>query len=130
MSCYTKERDREFYRAFLQAMRIPHISYEDAIDKAINSPTYRYWISADYLYRECLARERGYNWYPKRLNPRRKALYDELYSQLQRMKQGAFKGYSTYMLSTIVVNQPAPGFFIEHRHAKLIIQKFRNNNAK
>lgn len=130
MSWYKKERDKEFYRAFRQALNIPHITYEEAIRRAINTPTYRYWISADTLYRECLMRERGSKWRSNRAQSRHKLIYDELFQRIQEMKRTTFKGYSTYTLSTIVINQPAPRFFIGFRVAERIIRNFTHKHGK
>lgn len=126
------QRDEELYQAYRKAFSQKGMTHNKAIRTAINTPTSRYWVSPAYVYREILARFRGYHTkydhHPGRKNPLpcRIHMYDELfniYKQLSRKHY--FKGCSTYFLVTFVVNHPAPSFHVSFRQAQRIISKKR-----
>lgn len=126
-----RERDEELFKAFKKAYSRKGVTYEEAIREAVNSPCSRYWVSPDYVYREVLARLKGYNWNKRRKQVRgiREKAYKDLYERFLVLSQRReFKGCSTRFISSFLVVHPAPSFFLSVRRAADIISRMRNGN--
>lgn len=123
-----KQRDEELYQAYRKAFRQPGMTHRKAIQQAIHTQTSRYWVSTSWVYRYLLARKQGKpnKYAPNNPHPCRKDMYEELYRIYQRLtKERYLHGYSTYFITSFVINRPAPRFYIDFRRAQLIIAKKR-----
>ena len=131
------QRDEELYNAYKKAFQQAGMTHRKAVHIAIHTQTSRYWVSPSYIYRDILARIRGYNAKAdpssRRKKPReqRYHLYDELFRIYKRLSsQRYFQGYSTYFLISFVVNRPAPQFYISYTRARNIIARKRKEAHK
>lgn len=124
-----RERDEELYNAFKKAYSRKGVTYDEAVKEAVNTPCSRYWVSPDYVYREVLARLKGYNWNKRRKKVRgtREKAYKDLYERFLNLTQRReFKGCSIRFISSFLVVHPAPSFLLSVRRAQDIISKIRN----
>lgn len=127
-----QQRDEELYQAYRKAFAQKGMTHNKAIRTAINTPTSRYWVSPAYVYREILARFRGYQakYDPssrrKQPRPCRIHMHEELFRIYKQLAhKHYFRGCSTYFLVTFVVNHPAPSFHVSFRQAQRIIARKR-----
>lgn len=130
-----QQRNAELFGAFKKAMSQSGITFDQAVEAAINSPTSRYWVSPNYVYRDIKARLRGYataydpSARRKKVRSCKETMYDELWELYQKLSEKAyFKGSSTYFLVSFVVNQKAPRFYLSHRQGLSIIRKMLKEN--
>ena len=132
---YTQERNAELYRLYRKFMNEINTTHAEAVRKAVNSPASRYWVSPNYLYREVVKREQQLT--EKNTDempaPQHKCarylkstLYDRLYSDyLSIRRQPTCRELSKLALCDLVVNRPAPSFFLSEKRANEIIMQNR-----
>ena len=122
----TKERDYELYAAYRKFMNEINVTHAKAVALAVKSPASRYWVSPNYLYREIHRRESGGESKDKSRTMRKSPLYDSLYSDyLSIRERPTCRGLSKLALCDLLVNRPAPSFFISEKRADEIIQRLR-----
>ena len=144
---HTNERDQELFAAYRRFMNELNVSHAEAVAKAVASPASRYWISPNYLYREIRKRERAekaakhtekdskskkattegndsesHSSTERSDKPRRKltksSVYDLLYSDYLSIRQRpTCRGLSMLAMCDLLVNRPAPSFFISTKRA-------------
>ena len=126
----TQERDAELYRAYRRFMNELNTSHREAVKAAVNSPASRYYVSPNYLYREILRRERS-----KQCNANtpsryvKHSVYDKLYSDYLSMRDRPLsRGLSMEAICDLLVNRPAPSFFIGEKRGDEVIKSFRGRS--
>lgn len=121
-SNYIKERDKDLYRCYRLAWDDPDVkSHEDAVKRAIASPTRKYWISHYQAYRAILSIRKGR--VVRGDTPRAemlRAIWDN-YQALE--KKSTFAGASPFFIAQFAIALPAPRFFISYSRALSIIAK-------
>lgn len=133
-----EERDNELYEAYKAAFRKRGMTHQKAIHAAINSQASRFWVSPCYIYRDILARIRGYAGAGDPSSRRkhgcrkiREDLYDELYRAYLRLAESRyFKGCSPLFIVSFVVNRPAPKYYISYVRARNIIARKRREERR
>ncbi len=122
----TKERDYELYAAYRRFMNEINVTHAKAVELAVKSPASRYWVSPNYLYREIRRREAGKETEKKSRTMRKSPLYDRLYSDYLTIRERpTCRGLSKLALCDLLVNRPAPSFFLSEKRADEIIQGLR-----
>ena len=126
----TQERNSELYAAYIKLMREVNITHSEAVHRAVNSPASRYYVSPNYLYREILRRERGEETPQRARTMRKTGIYDHLFSEYLSMKsRPIYNGLSKLALCDLVVNSPAPCFFLSDKRGDEIIRKVGQQRA-
>ncbi|WP_300877898.1 hypothetical protein [uncultured Bacteroides sp.] len=121
-----RERDRCLYAAYLEALRDPDVKgYRQAINKAIASPTCRFWISPLQAYRYIMRIKKQEN-RPIATGGTRKRIMEEVYRLYEEMSENrAFKGRSVYFIASFLVHHEAPEFYLSYDRAYFIINKMK-----
>lgn len=116
-------RDRELYNAYKTAFRRPDVkSHKQAIQAAIKSGTSRFWISTFQAYREILKIKKGKP--TGCVRTVRKRMIQKIYSAYQELeKKPAFRGCSTFFITSFAVQREAPEFYISYSRALAIISR-------
>lgn len=120
------ERDRCLYAAYLDALHKPEIKgHRQAINKALASPTSRFWISPLQAYRYIMRMKKAVD-EPLRMGGTRKRIMEEVYRLYVEMKEKrAFKGCSVYFIASFLVQHEAPEFYLSYHRAYFIINKMK-----
>lgn len=116
-------RDMELYDAYKKAFRRADVkSHRQAIQAAINTKTSRYWISTFQAYREILKIKKGKAAGCTRSVRRR--MIQTIYSTYQELEnKPAFRGCSTFFITSFAVQREAPEFYISYSRALAIISR-------
>ena len=124
----TQERDNELYAIYRRFMKEINVTHAKAVELAVKSPASRYWVSPNYLYREIRRREAGNEMKEKSRTMRKSSVYDSLYSDYLTIRERpTYCGLSKLALCDLLVNRPAPSFFISEKRADEIIQGIRQS---
>ena len=121
----THERDAELFASYCRYIRQTNTTHAQAVKAAVNSPASRYWISPNYLYREIIRRRHGDSHLPSR-KLMKSSLYDQLYNDYLDMRmRPLWRDLSMEALCDLLVNRPAPSFFISEKRGDEIIRRYR-----
>lgn len=120
---FIPERDEELYRAYKEALSDRSVtSQRMAVERAIATPTSRFWISVPRAYRYILRLKKG-----KPLGDQRDVRHEmmmEIYERYRRLEgRREFKGSSVYFITSFAVFQEAPGFYISYSRALSIVSR-------
>ena len=147
----TQERNHELYAAYLKFMNEINVTHAEAVALAVKSPASRYWVSPNYLYREIKRRERinkeekkdgkakrsksedlkySKSGCRKRML-RKSALYDALYSDYLTIRmRPTYRNLPIQTVCDLLVNRPAPSFFLSEKRAEECINESREMSGK
>lgn len=147
----TQERNHELYEAYLKFMNEINVTHAEAVALAVKSPASRYWVSPNYLYREIKRRERinkeekkdgkakrsksedlkySKSGCRKRML-RKSALYDALYSDYLTIRmRPTYRNLPIQTVCDLLVNRPAPSFFLSEKRAEECINESREMSGK
>ena len=121
------ERNAELYALYRKFMRETNSTHSEAVRAAVNSPASRYWVSPNYLYRMITNKRHGESHSPLR-RMKKSSLYDCLYSDFLKMKeQPLCRDLSMEAICDLLVNRPAPSFFLSEKRGDEIIKGYRNS---
>ena len=96
----------------------------EAVLLAINSPSKRYWCTASAAAKALWRLAKG-DTLPE-MRPTSRERYQSLYDLYLRMREeDQYKGKSIYYISCLLVEQPAPKFFLTPKTAEKIYHKWR-----
>ena len=131
---FIPERDLELFNAYKDALRSADVrSHQQAILKAIKTPTSRFWVSTFQAYRSILRLRKGENMGAATRDTRRD-MFLSIYERYKAIeKKPEFRGCSTYFIVSFAVQQQAPEFYISYSRASAIITKMKKQareNAK
>ena len=127
----TQERNSELYAAYIRFMKEVNITHSEAVHRAVNSPASRYYVSPNYLYREILRRERGEDAPQRARTLHKTGIYDHLFSEYLTMRgRPTCRGLSKLALCDLVVNHPAPCFFLSDKRGDEIIREVCQQRAR
>ncbi len=121
----TQERNAELYALYRKYMREGHTTHSEAVRAAVNSPASRFWVSPNYLYQEISNRRKGCR-HVRQREMKKTVLYDYLYCDYLKMKDRPLsRGLSLEALCDLLVNRPAPSFFLSEKRADEIIKSWK-----
>ena len=123
----TRERDAELYALYRKIMQKEKVTHTEAVRAAVNSPASRYWVSPNYLYREIQRRRHGS---PHLLHrqTRKSSLYERLYYDYLNIRDRPLtRNLSMEAICDMLVNRPAPSFFLSEKRGDEIIKGYRNS---
>jgi hypothetical protein len=121
----TRERDAELFASYCRYIRNSNTTHAQAVRAAVNSPASRYWVSPNYLYREIVRRRKGET-HDERRKLRKSDLYDRLYADYLTIRlRPLCRDLSMEALCDLLVNRPAPSFFLSEKRGDEIIKYYR-----
>lgn len=118
-----EERARELLRIYRQhIMAEGEVRLEDAIRKTIHTPCSRFWVSEyrallvvrKMLEGDCLAS----------MGEQKRLMYEEIYCRFIRLQQ-QHPDWTDRELVSVVIKQPAPGFYLTVGSAIVIIHRIK-----
>lgn len=122
----SQERDKDLFRAYRVVLRkqlqlYGRVTLTGIMEKVVNSPASRYWVSSDRAYSVILRMDKGQ---PVRMKPRAKVFYKSLYKDFCIYREKHPELPIKHIVE-IVIQQPAPCFMISSEFARMIIFKMR-----
>lgn len=126
-----RERDRCLYAAYLEALRDPDVKgHRQAINKAIASPTCRFWISPLQAYRYIM-RVKKLEGRPLATGETRRRIMEDVFRLYEEMRtKRAFKCSSVYFIASFLVYHEAPEFYLSYDRAYCIINKMKRKRNR
>ena len=127
-SAYILERDAELYLRYHEARKSdPQLSHQEAVRKAVESPTSRYWVSLYEVYREILNKVHHREQSHHMKDIRRKQI-DDIYRIYEDLSQKpTFKGCSVFFIVQFAIAEPAPQFYLSYSRALAIIRRIKRD---
>ena len=123
------ERDAELFALYRRFMRETNTTHAEAVRAAVNSPASRFWVSPNYLYREIHRRRQG-ECHPLCRRLRKSGLYERLYDDYLHMRERPLcRDLSMEAMCDLLVNRPAPSFFLSEKRGDEIIRRFRTRRG-
>lgn len=120
------ERDRDLldtYKKNIKEVGYP-FSLMDVVTKTVNSPSKRFWVSPERAFRVILEMEAGEDL--SRMIGNKRKMYLEIHKRVRALRrQARYKNESLATLVSIVVEQPAPCFYMTPKSAIVIMHKIR-----
>lgn len=121
---FSEERNNELMKAFRQA--IHHSQYIDIArisQKVVNTPCSRFWVSEERALVVVVAMLKGRH-VLNTMRPTKQEMFREIFSRVMTLRQQQPKLTLAELIS-IVVNSPAPKFYMTPRSAMEIIYKIK-----
>lgn len=120
---YAEERNEDIMRAYMQEIgRCDRIYLPDVLSTVVNTPSKRFWVSAEraaIVISKMMHGDTLIN-----MRPARREMFQEIYRRVKLLqKENPTMSISEMALK--VVQQPAPKFYITAGSAKVIISRIR-----
>ena len=120
---YAEERNDDIMKAYMQEIgRCEKIYLPHILDAVVNTPTKRFWVSAERAAIVISKMMRGDTLMSMR--PARREMFQEIYRRM-KLLQKENPSMSINEMALQVVQQPAPKFYITAGSAKVIINRIR-----
>lgn len=120
---YKELRDKDLMRAYREQIASQrNIHLPDVLRQTVNSPSQRFWVS-DTRANIIMSRLRKGDSLPE-MNGNKKRMFLEIYRRVCILSE-EYPDMSLSELTSIVVEQPAPCFYITPQSAKVIIHKIK-----
>lgn len=121
---FTHLRNRDIMRAYReQIARAAHIRLPDILRRVADSPASRFWVSEERAAVEVSRMLAGKPF--SRMRPNKREMFEEIFRRFIALRE-QFPGKSVYELTSIVVNQPAPKFYLTPRTVGEFIYRIKN----
>ena len=125
---YIFERNVELFERYYEVRKKePQLTQKEAIMKAIKSPTTRYWVSLNEVYREILNIVHGRELSARIKSIRRKQIEDIYRNYLQLADKPTFKDCSVFFIVQFAISSQAPEFYLSFARAREIIRMIKRN---
>ena len=122
----TQERNAELYALYRKYMREDHTTHSEAVRAAVNSPASRFWLSPNYLCIVFSAIRKGSSPSPRR-KLTKSPIYRQLYDDYLKLKdRPLYRNLPMEAICDLLVNRPAPSFFLSEKRADEIIRKVKS----
>lgn len=117
---YIEQRDKELLLTYRRLLReIPTIYLPELLNRVVNSPTSRFWVSESRASIVLSDLFRGKD-VLSGMRKQKREMYEELFRRAKRMRQ-MYPTMSVNDIAWKVVNSPAPKFYIHPACAKIYI---------
>lgn len=125
---HTKHRYSDLMRVYRnEVKKAGNIFLPDLLTKVVNSPSVRFWVSAE---RAAIVIARIMRGDPlKEMRPLRREMFFEIYRQAMELKKQQ-PNMTVKNLAEIVVHLPAPKFYMTPGSAKVILHKIKKEQEK
>ena len=127
---FKQERDNDLmdvYRLAMKNAKYP-VNLTEILTRVVNSPSKRFWVSSERASNVISEMHSGKNIEGMKLN--KKLMFREIYRRVKQMQN--LPQYMNYRLSElvlIVIEQPAPKFYITPESAKIIIHHIKKREC-
>ena len=120
---FRDQRDNDLYRAYRQQLKTTSfVRLPQLIDRVISSPAERFYVSEERAAIVIGEMLRGRS--IEHMQTQKRRMYDEIFSRfLELMQRRPYLQYNEAV--TIVVNQPAPEFYLTVGSAIVILHRIR-----
>lgn len=119
----TPQRNKDLHGCFCRVLsEMNPIVLDEALTRTVNSPAKRFYISSDRAYGVLIRWEKcGIT---KLITPERQEMYEEIYRRILELRK-SMPNTPFMHLVEIVLEQPAPKFYLETSSVKTILCKYR-----
>ena len=119
----TPQRNKDLHGCFCRVLsEMNPIVLDEALTRTVNSPAKRFYISSDRAY-GVLIRWEKYG-ITKLITAERQEMYEEIYRRILELRK-SMPDTPFMHLAEMVLDQPAPKFYLETSSAKIILCKYR-----
>ena len=119
----TPQRNKDLQACFYRVLsEMNPIVLDEALTRTVNSPAKRFYISSDRAY-GVLIRWEKYG-ITKLITAERQEMYEEIYRRILELRK-SMPNTPFMHLTEMVLDQPAPKFYLETSSAKIILCKYR-----
>ena len=119
----TPQRNKDLQDCFYRVLsEMNPIVLDEALTRTVNSQAKRFYISSDRAY-GVLIRWEKYG-ITKLITPERQEMYEEIYRRILELRK-SMPNTPFMHLTEMVLEQPAPKFYLETSSAKIILCKYR-----
>lgn len=120
---YAEERNEDMMRAYMQEIsRCDQIFLPQVFNRVVNMPSKRFWVSAERAAIVISNMMRGDTL--SNMRPTKREMFQEIYRRVKEIQKKNPK-MSIYEMALMVVQQPAPKFYLTAGSAKVIIYRIR-----
>lgn len=120
---HEEERNNDLMRVYHELIKnAKEVNLSKIYEQIVNMPSRRFWISEERAAIVLSAMMKGDNL--KGMRPTKREMFQELYRRALAIKKKQ-PNIKPFRLALMVVNQPAPKFYMEPGYARLIITSFK-----
>lgn len=127
---FKEDRDNDLiyvYRLAMENAKYP-VNITEVLTNVVNSPSKRFWVSSERASNIISEMCAGNNLSGMKLN--KQLMFREIYRRVVQMKDmPRYKNYRLSELVSIVIEQPAPKFYITPESAKIIIHHIKKREC-
>ena len=121
---FTRQRNRDILRAYRQQLaKASYIVMPEIFQRVADSPASRFWVSEE---RAAVVVSRMLVGKPfSRMRRNKREMFEEIFRRFLVLRE-QYPDKSVYELTSIVVNQPAPKFYLTARTVGEFIYRIKN----
>ena len=120
---YEDQRNEDLMRAYrTEIHEARHIRVANLFQQVVERPSERFWVSEERAFIVISYMSKGDTL--EDMRPLKREMYEEIYRRNLKLKD-KYPDRTMRQLVSIVVNQPAPKFYIEPASARVIICKIK-----
>ena len=124
---YRQERDKDLIRVYREVIaRHTHIHLPSVIEEVVSSPSKRFWVSEERAKIVIAEMTRGKSL--ENMNQTRRNMYIEIYRRVLLMQQSR-PDLPLSRLVELVIDEPAPCFYLTPQSAKVILHRIKKRCA-
>lgn len=121
---FTHQRNCDLLRAYrMQLAKAKYISMPEIFERVANTPASRFWVSEERAAVEMARMLAGKPF--SRMRPNKREMFREIFRRFLKLRE-QFPEKSVYELASIVVNQPAPKFYLTARTVGEFLYRIKN----
>lgn len=126
---FISKRNEDLHRAYKEVVNSgEYNNIIDCIRVSLTLPASKFWVSSENAARIISRIEKGDTLY--NISPLRKEMFMELYKRFLEEKLKHPESKSIYKICEIIIEQPAPRFYIGLQRGIKIIKQERNRRCK
>ena len=124
----TVQRNMDLYNAYKQVVsEMNIIVLDEALELTVNSPAKRFYISADRAYGVLVRWD--LHGVTRLISDERQEMYEELHERIKELKP-LYPNTPLMHLVEMVIEQPAPKFYLKIKSAKTILCNYKLNRSQ
>lgn len=124
----TVQRNMDLYNAYKKVIsEMNIIVLDEALELTVNSPAKRFYISADRAYGVLIRWD--LHGVTRLISDERQEMYEELYERIKELKP-LYPNTPLMHLVEMVIEQPAPKFYLKIKSAKTILCNYKLNRSQ
>lgn len=121
---FTRQRNQDILRAYREQLaKASYIVMPEIFQRVADSPASRFWVSEERAAVEVSRMLAGKPF--SRMRKNKREMFEEIFRRFLALRE-QYPGKSVYELTSIVVNQPAPKFYLTARTVGEFIYRIKN----